>query len=156
MARNPILIDAKVSWNGFFDISKNEGKMKKSRINANITTRELSTATGIKLSRIADIEKGRATPSQEEVDQLAIVLGSGITFVDQQTADKNKTETEMAMRMVESVCQEAKLRGFKKGQGGQGEMPCPKCGKNLYFTVASLNGHIWARCTTKGCLAWMQ
>jgi hypothetical protein len=36
----------------------------------------------------------------------------------------------------------------------QGEIDCPRCGGKLGFSVAS-NGHIWGKCKTEGCLAWM-
>ncbi len=38
-----------------------------------------------------------------------------------------------------------------------GEITCPCCGKEkaLRFSVASLNGHIHAACTS-GCVAWME
>lgn len=37
----------------------------------------------------------------------------------------------------------------------QGMVECPKCQSNLRFSVAKINGHIWAKCDTTGCLAWM-
>ena len=33
---------------------------------------------------------------------------------------------------------------------------CPKCGKPMKYTIAASNGHIWAKCTTEGCLAMIQ
>jgi hypothetical protein len=51
----------------------------------------------------------------------------------------------------------AKAAGLKKGNGGTGEMPCPKgCGGLLRYSVASYNGHMHARCSTQDCLAWME
>lgn len=44
-----------------------------------------------------------------------------------------------------------------KGQRGvAGKMPCPNCGESLGYSVASCNGHIWAKCKTDGCVAFMQ
>lgn len=38
-----------------------------------------------------------------------------------------------------------------------GEIDCPNCkGGKLRFSVAKLNGHIHAACSTKGCAAWME
>jgi hypothetical protein len=39
---------------------------------------------------------------------------------------------------------------------GSGVVPCPACGKGLHFSVARSNGHVWGRCETEGCLAWME
>lgn len=41
-------------------------------------------------------------------------------------------------------------------RGDSGSVECPKCGKPLRYSVAGSNGHIHGRCTTEGCLAWMQ
>lgn len=40
----------------------------------------------------------------------------------------------------------------------RGRVDCPLCGKldALSFTVSSYNGHVWGRCSTKDCLAWME
>lgn len=40
-------------------------------------------------------------------------------------------------------------------KGARGTAICPKCQGDLMYSVASLNGHIWGKCKTKGCLAWM-
>lgn len=36
-----------------------------------------------------------------------------------------------------------------------GEIACPVCAGKLAFSVAS-NGHVWGKCETEHCLAWMQ
>jgi len=39
----------------------------------------------------------------------------------------------------------------------QDSMVCPICRKGkLHFSIASSNGHIWARCTTDDCVRFMQ
>ena len=37
-----------------------------------------------------------------------------------------------------------------------GIINCPKCTGPLHFSIAKINGHIWGRCETEGCLQWMQ
>lgn len=32
---------------------------------------------------------------------------------------------------------------------------CPKCKGDLRYSIAKLNGHIWGKCETEGCLQWM-
>ncbi len=44
---------------------------------------------------------------------------------------------------------------FKAGRAGHGIVECPKCKGKLHYNVASLNGHVWGKCETKDCLAWM-
>lgn len=47
---------------------------------------------------------------------------------------------------------------WKKGTAGaSGNIPCPVCeGGTLHFSRAGYNGHIHARCSTKGCMNWME
>ncbi len=46
----------------------------------------------------------------------------------------------------------------KKPIGGSGVIDCPCCKgeKTLSFSRASYNGHIHARCSTAGCVSWME
>lgn len=42
-----------------------------------------------------------------------------------------------------------------------GEMPCPVCEAahregTLKYSISARNGHIWGRCSTEGCVAWME
>lgn len=51
----------------------------------------------------------------------------------------------------------AKTAGLGRGKGGRGEMPCPlECGGVLRYSVAGVNGHMHAACSTKGCMSWME
>ena len=44
-----------------------------------------------------------------------------------------------------------------KGKRGiAGVVECPKCGGKLHYSIAGNNGHVWGKCATAGCLAWMQ
>jgi hypothetical protein len=58
---------------------------------------------------------------------------------------------------LSAVCEDAKKRGFKKGNGGQATVACPVCeGGTIHYSVAGYNGHRHARCTTAGCVAFME
>lgn len=58
---------------------------------------------------------------------------------------------------IGAASKHAKEKGFKKGNGGCGVVPCPVCKTGeLNYTVASYNGHMWGRCTTPKCVSWMQ
>lgn len=42
-------------------------------------------------------------------------------------------------------------------RGITGVVRCPVCESgDIDYRVASSNGHVWAACTTKGCVSWMQ
>lgn len=45
---------------------------------------------------------------------------------------------------------------FKPAQDVRGSIPCPKCKSTLKFTVSASNGATTGRCTTHGCLNWME
>lgn len=52
---------------------------------------------------------------------------------------------------------DAKAKGLGKGRGGAGSIPCPSCdGGTLRYSVASYNGHMHGRCSTLGCVSWME
>jgi len=58
---------------------------------------------------------------------------------------------------VKAAHDDAKAKGFKRGQGGVSSLKCPTCPDGtLKYSVASVNGHMHARCTTKGCHSWME
>lgn len=64
---------------------------------------------------------------------------------------------DKTLKVVKSAHQHAKDAGLGRGNGGRGEMSCPaECGGTLRYSVAGVNGHIHASCSTKGCVAWME
>lgn len=66
---------------------------------------------------------------------------------------------DKAYRNAEAVGkakEDALAKGFKKGSAGRGEVPCIICNGKIRYTVAGLNGHMHAHCTTKGCVSWME
>jgi hypothetical protein len=55
------------------------------------------------------------------------------------------------------VFHDAKEKGFKTGNGGQSSFKCTICPNGtVRYSVASVNGHIWAACSTPGCLRFLQ
>ncbi len=63
----------------------------------------------------------------------------------------------VAMNAMVAAHADAKAKGYQKGHGGVSSIDCPACedGRPKY-SVASVNGHMWARCNTPGCLSWME
>ena len=69
----------------------------------------------------------------------------------------DEAHLERLGKALEAVDKDRKVRGFRKGKGGQGSLPCPACNTGtLGYSVASYNGHIHGRCSTPGCVSWMQ
>lgn len=62
-----------------------------------------------------------------------------------------------AMSAMASAHDDAKGKGLKKGSGGVSSLKCPLCADGtLRYSVASYNGHMYAACTTPGCVSWME
>lgn len=73
-----------------------------------------------------------------------------------EVAEKNAHFEQMCLAM-RAAQEDAKAKGFKKGSGGGGKVPCPVCKTGtLHYSVAGYNGHMHGRCETKECVAWMQ
>jgi len=52
---------------------------------------------------------------------------------------------------------DARGKGFKKGKPGGGSLSCPICKiGTLRYSVAGLNGHMHAGCSTPNCVSWME
>lgn len=44
-----------------------------------------------------------------------------------------------------------------RGTAGNGSDPCPaKCGGTVHWRIAAINSHVWMRCTTENCIAFME
>ncbi len=60
-------------------------------------------------------------------------------------------------RAYRAAKKDAAEHGYGRGCSGKGSIPCPICKTGrLAYQVASLNGHMHAACTTKGCVSWME
>jgi hypothetical protein len=76
--------------------------------------------------------------------------------VDAAEAEMNRRLDQLRVAMP--ACRaDAKSKGFGKGHGGQSSIACPVCESGtLRYSVAGYNGHMHGRCTTEGCMSWMQ
>jgi hypothetical protein len=64
---------------------------------------------------------------------------------------------ENFMRALPSVRKHAKEAGLGIGNGGIGQLLCPmECGGIMHYRVAGVNGHLHAKCSTEGCLSWVE
>jgi hypothetical protein len=72
--------------------------------------------------------------------------------------EKERAEsTKKFLTGLNAAHKDAKAKGYKKGNGGKGSLPCPVCTTGtLHYSVAAYNGHLWGQCSTNGCLSWME
>lgn len=72
-------------------------------------------------------------------------------------ADSSLTQQAKTLLAMMAAHEDAKRKGFGKGKGGHDSFPCPTgCGGHLYYRVASVNGHMHAKCETSNCVSWME
>lgn len=72
-------------------------------------------------------------------------------------ADSHVKRMDDFSKAVKVAREDAKAHGLQRGHGGAGSVPCPVCaGGTLHYTVASVNGHMWGKCSTKDCMSWME
>ena len=50
----------------------------------------------------------------------------------------------------------SKIKREHKGQSWKGVEECPVCKGKLHMTHSAYNGHVWGKCETDDCLAWME
>lgn len=70
---------------------------------------------------------------------------------------KSKAEMEAAMeRMTKTFPLISRIKKEHKGESWKGVEACPVCGGKLHMTHSAFNGHVWGKCETAGCVAWME
>ncbi len=49
------------------------------------------------------------------------------------------------------------IRKANKGRSASGSVPCPACEVGtLHWSISGYNSHMHGKCTTRGCLNWME
>ena len=72
-------------------------------------------------------------------------------------ADEFERAYQTAVVARKAAKDDAKAKNLGRGNGGRGNLKCPVCTDGiLHYTVAWLNGHMHAKCSTAGCVAWME
>ena len=72
-------------------------------------------------------------------------------------ADKYERAYNTTIVARSAAKEHAKILGLKRGNGGVGQLKCPCCEDGfINYSVASFNGHMHARCSTKDCVFWME
>jgi len=78
---------------------------------------------------------------------------------DEAIAKANRVIDSTARVLAASakVCEDADGRGLGEGHGGEGKIACPCCEVGMIrYSVAGVNGHIMARCSTVDCVRFIQ
>jgi len=60
-------------------------------------------------------------------------------------------------KVMAAITADAEAKGYRRGNGGSGEVTCPACADGkLAYRVAGYNGHRHAKCSTAGCVSFME
>ena len=60
-------------------------------------------------------------------------------------------------KVMAAITADAEAKGYRRGNGGSGEVACPACADGkLAYRVAGYNGHRHAKCSTAGCVSFME
>lgn len=71
--------------------------------------------------------------------------------------EQNEKEIQKAINEFKTVLPiVAEVKKKHKGKSWKGVEVCPVCKGSLHLTHAAINGHVWGKCETEGCLAWME
>ena len=72
-------------------------------------------------------------------------------------AEEMVSHAEAMCQAMELVQEDAKRHNYGKRRPGQGKVPCPLCKVGeVFYSVAASNGHMFAKCSTANCVAWME
>ncbi len=132
------------------------------RRNRDFALGEVARAIGMKASELSRIERGKEPLTDAACTALARFLSVTETEVRQGVPDASEVEADESRMLdmltaLSAVQAEAKAQGYGRGNPGRGNFLCPICKRGqLRYSVAGVNGHIWGKCSTDGCVAWMQ
>lgn len=72
----------------------------------------------------------------------------------EEAGEKAMQEAIRRMKLVEPIITAIKQK--YKGKSVKGVKTCPVCGGKLHLSHSGYNGHVWGKCETENCLAWME
>ena len=130
------------------------------RIKAVKTLRAFCNEVGADPVTINRIERGLLPPPSGDLANKCIeALGLKTENEKQDFLDRSQhyegPSDEEIKREITSRAQIDAINAIKNTGLKSGTIECPICKGELYFEVHS-NGHIWGKCISQGCLAWMQ
>lgn len=103
------------------------------------------------------IERGKEKPPDAVLESIAQALEWTLEELKASLPQEDQGfEVSDCLLAMSKAMEDAKSKGIKKGHGGASSLQCPICKGVLNYSVASVNGHVWGRCATAGCVSWMQ
>jgi len=130
------------------------------RLKARKTLRAFCNEVGADPVTINKMERGFLPPPEDDLlDKCVAALGLENELEKQdfiaicQHYD-GPTDEQRKQEMVYGAQVDA-INAIKNTGLESGTIECPICKGELYFEVHN-NGHIWGKCVSQGCLAWMQ
>ena len=69
---------------------------------------------------------------------------------------KYPTESAKGRSLIRQINTLKAFMRIKKTELDSGSVDCTQCDKKIQFRVAKLNGHVWAKCETSGCIHFNQ
>lgn len=98
----------------------------------------------------------RSTPSQMEHFNRRGKCNKYEDPTPEEIAADRAVIQAMMDRMMSAGPLISKVKKEHKGQDWKGVEPCPVCAGTLHLSHSAYNGHVWGRCETENCLAWME
>jgi hypothetical protein len=115
---------------------------------------------GVKYTDLFGNEPGWAAHMCCTSDDNPSATCDKLALLSKEDAEKKVEESEKRMNLLLKALgvakEHAKSLGLKTGKGGAGRVKCPGCDGVIHYSVASVNGHMHARCSTVGCVSWME
>jgi len=109
-----------------------------------------SADVGVMMPCIPKHVNGRPTWSCEFFEIMSLADA-------EKEADERIVIMERGIKARHAAKDDVKTKGYGKGHGGVGSIPCPSCdGGTLRYSVASYNGHMHGKCTTPHCVSWIE
>ena len=86
--------------------------------------------------------------------QLAKACPKQSFLTDEEVAERDRKADAESNNI--DIARRAIVEYTNGKRGVSGKIGCPICNGNLQYAVASINGHIRARCSTVGCVNWIE
>lgn len=99
----------------------------------------------------------RSHHDPESRRQQPLCACADLEWTSREEAEKFVDKLEAAWANLEKGMKVmAQVKAAHKGRNWQGTMECPVCADQLFVTHVAYNGHTSGRCTTPGCLNWIE
>jgi hypothetical protein len=92
-------------------------------------------------------------PCVDSLNHCGTVCPWRVTMTREQAEDEERQFAEYLTFITGAV---SRVKRIASRHNSQGIIQCPKCGGDLWWTWAALNGHTSGDCRTEGCLAWIE